>query len=97
MPKTITITLTDAQVKLLEHELLDIDQWVRDAIAGRIDYTMNVLADEAQGVLMADPAVVTMPAKPDALVTEYLKRPDYKNRKQREGIGQEPKPVKAKA
>lgn len=84
MPKTITVTLTDAQVKVLEHEILDIEQWVKDAIDGRVNYCLHVLADEAQVVLMSDPAVETMPAKRDALVTEYLKRPDYKNRKKRE-------------
>lgn len=84
MPKNIVVTLTDEQVTVLEHELLDIDQWVKDAVAGRIDYTRNILAAEARDVLMSDPAVDTMPAKRDALVAEYLKRPDYKNRKQRD-------------
>lgn len=84
MPKTITVTLTDAQVKLLEHELLDIDQWVKDAVNGRIDYAMNVLADEARDVLMNDPSVDAMPVKRDALVAVYQSRPDYKNRQQRD-------------
>ena len=84
MPKVITITLTDEQVKLLYHELFDIEQWVKDAIDGRITYCQNVLAEEAQRVLMADPAVTTMPAKPDALVAAYLQRPDYKDRKHRD-------------
>lgn len=84
MPKTISVTLTDAQVKVLEHELLDIDQWIKDAVTGRIDYAMNVLADEARIALMNDHAVDAMPAKRDALVAVYQSRPDYKNRKQRD-------------
>lgn len=92
MPKTITYTLTDAQVKVLEHELLDIEQWVKDAIDGRLNYTLNVLADEARQVLMADPAVDTMPAKRDALVAAYMARPDYKGRKQRESAPAKAKP-----
>ena len=84
MPKTITITIPDDRLKVFEHEVADIEQWVRDALEGRYQYTINVLADEARRVLEADPAVTTMPAKPAALIAEYLKRPDYKNRVQRD-------------
>lgn len=84
MPKTISVTLADQQVKVLEHEILDIEQWVKDAIDGRLNYCLNILADEAHTVLMNDPAVTTMPAKRDALVAAYMARPDYKGRKQRE-------------
>lgn len=84
MPKTITVTLTDTQVKALEYDLLDVDQWVRDAVAGRINYSVKALAAEARRVLEADPAVTTMPAKPAALISEYLKRPDYRDRKKRD-------------
>lgn len=84
MSKKITVTLTDAQVKALAHEITDIEQWVKDAIDGRVNYCLNVLAAEAQVVLMNDPAVETMPAKADALVAEYLKRPDYRDRKKRD-------------
>lgn len=84
MPKKITITLTDAQVKLLEHELLDIDAWVQDAVNGRINYTVNVLADEAREVLTNDPTVDTVPADRDALIAAYTARPDYRNRKKRD-------------
>ncbi len=84
MSKKITVTLTDAQVKALAHEITDIEQWVKDAIDGRVNYCLNVLAAEAQVVLMNDPAVETMPAKADALVAAYLQRPDYKDRKHRD-------------
>lgn len=84
MPKTITITLTDAQVKYLEHDLLDIDQWVKDAVAGRVNYSAKRLADEARSVLMNDPAVETIPAKPAPLITAYMARPDYRDRKKRD-------------
>lgn len=84
MPKTITVTLTDEQVSLLEYDVLDIDQWVQDAVTGRVHYSAHALAEEARAVLMADPDVDTMPAKPDALIAAYLQRPSYQNRKQRE-------------
>lgn len=83
MPKRIVIDLTDAEVTVLQHDLLDIDQWVRNAITGKVTACTKRLADEARRVLEADPAVTTMPAKPAALIAEYLKRPDYKNRVQR--------------
>ncbi len=84
MPKKITITLTDEQVKVLEHELIDIDDWIADAIDGRINHSVNVIANEAQEALMNDPDVETMPTKRDALVAVYMARPDYKNRAQKE-------------
>jgi len=84
MPKRITINLSDADVMVLGHDLIDIDDWVQQAVAGKIASCAKRLAVEARQVLESDPAVESMPAKRAALVAAYIARPDYKNRKQRE-------------
>jgi len=83
MAKTIKITLNDEQVKILEHELLDIEQWVKDAVEGRINYTTNVLVDEAKRVLDTDPDVDAIPKDPAAVIALYRSHPAYRNRRQR--------------
>ena len=94
MTKKITVNLTDEQVKILEHELLDIDEWVQEAVNGRLNYTLNVLADEAREVLIADPDVTSIPANREALVATRMARSDYRNRKKR--VEDEDKERKAK-
>lgn len=84
MPKKITITIPDDRLKVFDHEILDIEQWILEALEGRYQYTLAIMAEEAKNVLMADPAIDTMPAKPAALVSAYMARPDYKNRKKRD-------------
>lgn len=84
MPKTITVTLTDEQVSVLEHELLDVEQWVKDAVDGRINYTTNVLVEEAKRVLGDDPEVTAIPKDPAALIALYRDHPSYRNRRQRD-------------
>lgn len=84
MAKTITITLSNADLRAMEHDVIDPEQWIRDAVAGKVAACAKRMAQEAVNVLSADPAVSTMPAKPDALIAELAKRGDYKTRKQRE-------------
>lgn len=84
MPNRITIDLTDAEMAILAHDLLDPEQWIRDAVTGKITACMSRMAQEAQRILMADPAVTTMPTHPEAQIAELIKRPDYKTRKQRD-------------
>lgn len=84
MPLTVSITLTDADLLRLDHDILDPEQWARDMIAGKIAACATRLETEARAVLAADPDVDSVPSDPDALITVYTARPDYKNRKQRD-------------
>ncbi len=84
MPKKITVNLTDQQVAILEYELLDINEWIQEAVNGRINYARNMLAEEAREVLEADAAVTVIPADRDELIAARMARSDYRNRKKRD-------------
>jgi len=84
MALTITVQISDADQVALEHDLLDIDDWVQKAVAGKVNNCRKRMASEAQAALMADPAVTTMPADADGLVSALRARPEYKNRAARD-------------
>ena len=84
MAKTITVTLTNAEMRAFEFVVADPEQWVKDMIANKVAACTERMIAEAVRVLSADPAVTDMPAKPERLIAELVKRPDYKNRAARE-------------
>jgi len=78
------IEITDIEKKCLENDLLDIEQWVRDAIIGKINNCKKRMIREWHPKLMADPAITMLPATEDGLVDVIIAHSDYKNRAQRE-------------
>jgi len=84
MPLTITVTLSDADLAALEHDLLDVEGWVHAAVRGKINSCRKRMARTAQAALMADPDVATMPADEDGLINALRARGGYKNRAKRE-------------
>lgn len=84
MPTTITITLSDADIQALAHDVVEPEQWIRNAVAGKIAACTKRMILDAREVLDNDPAVDTVPADRDALITAYTARPDYRNRKKRD-------------
>ncbi len=84
MPKIITINLTDEQVACLEHDLLDIDDWVQKAIDGKVNQCTKRLVKEWQPKFFADPDVTSIPGAQDEFIAAVQARPDYKNRAARD-------------
>lgn len=84
MALTITVNITDAEQVCLLNDLLDIDDWVQQAVKGKINQCRKRMIREWQPKLFKDPEVLTMPAKESKFIKLILKRADYKNRKQRE-------------
>ena len=70
--------------KFFLNDLLDIDDWVQKAVAGKINNCKKRMAVQATAVLKADSDVETMPATDDGLIAALLARDDYKNRAARE-------------
>ncbi|MCK5505756.1 MAG: hypothetical protein KAJ10_11360 [Thermodesulfovibrionia bacterium] len=83
MALTITVNISDADQLSLENDLIDIDQWVQNAVAGKIDASKKRMVKHGVEVLKADPAVANMPADNDGIIAALVARPDYKNRSQR--------------
>ena len=77
----VTVTINDTDQLLMKNDLLDINQWVQDAVTGkqnncwkrfRTEWTTKLIDDES----FTDP----IPSNKDAFVTLVTSRDDYKNR-----------------
>ena len=84
MALTVTVEISDHNEKVLLNDLLDIDDWVQQAVIGKINNCKKRMAIEAAAVLKADDSVESMPATDDGLITALLDRDDYKNRAERD-------------
>lgn len=78
--KTYTITISDTDEKLLLSNVSDIQKWLDDAIAGKINHSWKIFKDEWVTTLMADESVTTIPATKEELVNTVTLRSDYKDR-----------------
>ena len=82
--KTIEVKIEEFDEKVLEHELLiEIQQWVQDALDGKINSVKKRLVREAQEKLFSDDDIESIPATTEGLIQTYFDRSYYKNRKQR--------------
>ena len=82
---TLKIEVDDTQQAILNNDLLDINQWVQDAMTGKInncckrmqqDWTTKLMNDES----FTDP----IPSNQADFVKLITARSDYKTRKQRD-------------
>lgn len=78
------LELTDDQVASLHHNIVDIEGWIRDAIAGKAANCYSRLREEGIELLINDPQIHTMPATPTLLITAILNAPTYKDRAARD-------------
>ena len=84
MALTVTVNISDINEKILLNDLLDIDDWVQQAVTGKINNCKKRMAAQATTVLKSDDSVATMPATDDGLIDALLARGDYKNRAERD-------------
>ena len=82
---TITVTVNETDQKCLKNDLLDLDQWVQDAVTGKInncwkrfqrDWTTKLMNDET----FTDP----IPSNKTDFVNLVTARADYKDRTARD-------------
>ncbi len=87
----IQITVSDADQKVLENDLLDVQQWVQDAIAGKTNSCWQRFQQEWTARLMADPSFTDpIPSDRTAFIELVTSLPEYKNRTQRDATAQLP-------
>lgn len=65
-----------------------VQNWITQAIQGRITSSKSSLFDLWVPILQADSTVITMPAKDNALIDLITGRPDYQDRAARDAAGQ---------
>jgi len=82
---TITVEVDDTQQSILNNDLLDINQWVQDAMTGKINNAWKRMQREWTDKLMNDSSFTDpIPSNQADFVKIVLARSDYKNRKARD-------------
>ena len=82
---TLTIEVDDTQQSILNTDLLDINQWVQDAMTGKINNCWKRMQQEWTTKLMNDSSFTDpIPSNQADFVKLVLARSDYKNRKARD-------------
>jgi hypothetical protein len=83
---TITVTINDTDQKCMKNDLLDLNQWVQDAVTGKKNNCWKRLQQEWTTKLMNDESYTdAIPSNKEDFVNLVTARPDYKDRTQREG------------
>lgn len=76
----ITITLTDAESAAISHGAQEgVEQWVRNAVAGKCLQGSKKLIEEWTPILIADPEVKTLPADESEFIALVTARDDYQS------------------
>ena len=85
MAITITVSINDTDEKLMKNDLLDLDQWVQDAVNGKKNNCWKRFQQEWTTKLMND-ANFTDPIESDKdkFVAQVLAHADYKDRATKE-------------
>lgn len=78
-------TFTDDEVAMLNHDLLDIKDWIDKAIDGKIANCLKRAANEHRQNLKNSGAEM-IPANDAAAFKQLIASKDYKNRVQREAV-----------
>jgi len=88
MAQTITVSISDTDEKIMKNDLLDLDQWVQDAVTGKKNNCWKRFRQEWTQKLMDDETFTDpIPSVKEDFVNLVLARDDYKDRATRE-VGQ---------
>tara|TARA_Y100000593_G_scaffold37277_1_gene72339 strand:- start:344 stop:607 length:264 start_codon:yes stop_codon:yes gene_type:complete len=81
----ITISIDDTDQKILNNDLLDINDWCQNAITGKTNNCWKRMQSEWTTKLMNDEAFKdSIPGNKDEFVNLVTARSDYKNRAERD-------------
>ena len=80
------IELSDIDVLSLRHDLINFEEWIRDAVKGKIAACQSRLIDEWTPKLLDDPNIEVLPASKDELILLITEHPCYLNRVDREAL-----------
>ena len=82
---TITVKIDDTDQTVLKNDLLDIDAWVQDAMAGKINNCWKRMQREWTDKLMNDSSFTdSIPSNKADFVKLVTSRSDYQDRKARD-------------
>ena len=75
----IEVTLSEFDKKVLNHELIDIQQWLQSALNGKINKVKKRLISEAQEKLYQDENIQIIPATVSGSISLYFEQDYYKD------------------
>ena len=82
---TLKIEVDDTQQAILNNDLADINQWVQDAMTGKINNAWKRMQQEWTTKLMNDESFTDpIPSNQADFIKLITARSDYKTRKQRD-------------
>ena len=82
---TLTVTIDDTDQAVMLNDLLDINQWVQDAVTGKKDNCWKRMQQDWTQRLMNDDSFTDpIPSNKEDFVALVTARSDYKTRSQRE-------------
>ena len=85
---TLTIEVDDTDQTVLKNDLLDINDWVQEAMTGKINNCWKRMQTEWTTKLMNDSSFTApIPSNQADFVALVTARSDYKNRKARDDAG----------
>ncbi len=78
---TVTVTVDDTDQKVLKNDLLDIDDWVQEAVSGKINSCWKRMQNNWTTKLMNDASFTdSIPSNKTDFVALITSRSDYKDR-----------------
>jgi hypothetical protein len=78
---TVSITIDDTDQKVLKNDLLDIDDWVQEAVSGKINSCWKRMQNNWTTKLINDSSFTdSIPSNKTDFVALITSRSDYKNR-----------------
>tara|TARA_R110000803_G_scaffold54346_2_gene111037 strand:+ start:662 stop:925 length:264 start_codon:yes stop_codon:yes gene_type:complete len=85
MALTITVSINDTEEKIMKNDLLDLDQWVQDAVTGKQNNCWKRFQQEWTTKLMNDASFTdAIPSNQEDFVNLVTARADYKTRQEKE-------------
>jgi hypothetical protein len=80
--KTIKLEVLDDDVKIIENDVVDAEQWVRNAWVGKVNRCKERLIKEE--IAISINSGESIPAGDTAIIEKHFSRNGYENRKQRD-------------
>ena len=85
MAQTITVSISDTEEKIMKNDLLNLDQWVQDAVTGKKNNCWKRFQQEWTTKLMNDETFTdAIPSNQADFVALVTARADYKTRQEKE-------------
>ena len=85
MALTITVSISDTDEKVMKNDLLDLNQWVQDAVTGKINNCWKRFQSEWTTRLMNDDSFTdAIPSNKTDFVNLVTARSDYKTRQEKD-------------